>query len=98
MASMTVKAINGQLVALTDPAKIQEYINAYEQAIRALIPELESADATRCKAALDRYALLCFTLDQIAEQLPAYNAQLVEEGIIGQARDLAQKLQNPDAQ
>lgn len=89
MASMTLIALSGELVTMTDPAEIQALIDSYEHEIDALVPDLESGQAKRCKAALDRYRVLYSTLKQIQDQLPAYSAQLAAESTIAQAGELA---------
>ncbi len=91
MPNITINQAGKPPLVLEQPDQVEAYLARCEEALELLIPELENEDVERVAQAFARYDGIHVLLQQIKDQIPAFNAQLTED-YKAQARLLANEL------
>ncbi len=91
MPSIIINRAGQSPLVLERPDQVEEFWTQCEEALDLLIPELENEDVERVAQAFARYDGIHVLLQQIKDQIPAFNAQLTED-YKAQARLLANEI------
>ncbi|MET3723603.1 hypothetical protein [Sphingomonas trueperi] len=79
MPTLTITTVDGQGKPIEDTAALEAEITKFEEALQALIPDLEGDDDEAGSRAASRYRVLKYYFDLILENIDWWNEQVGNE-------------------
>lgn len=94
MPSVTITTVDGTVVQIADPVRLQEEVQRFEEAAVTLIDDLESGELSRVKPALELYRTLSERHSALTNLLAEFERRRAKEELVEEGRRVAAELRN----
>ncbi len=94
MPTISITTVDGSVLDIADPGRLQEEIVRYEASALTLIDDLESGEASRVKAAIELYRALSERHSALTNLLPEFERRHAEVELIAEGRRVAEELRH----